>query len=238
MNMIVSSAAVVAATPALSSVVAPSGFNDPDAEIFALAAELESQAATHRVALGEAIELDEIYKTTMPDRPAALRYSPVDNLDVGYDRYSLAGGKLRAFYGMGQIIELKAAPRTRLQFVGTDEQWFLTSLEEMRANPLWADVLDEMAQKRAEEVIAAHDAWEAECDALREACGLTAAEQLEDELGDACDAIYDRMMAIEATTLGGLAVQAAAVKSRDDEFEERRILDDVLRLAASATCRR
>jgi hypothetical protein len=109
------------------------------------------------------------------------------------------------------------------------------SVEEMRDNPaLWAMAPHAKAQERAEAVIAAFDAWSAERNAYSVAIGLAAATERADEIGSAFYAAVDRLMAIQAVTLRGLAMQVKVAREILDNLSEERLRHDVLRLASQA----
>jgi hypothetical protein len=74
-----------------------------------------------------------------------------------------------------------------------------------------------------EEILEEWDRWSAECAALRDATGLNAAQEADENLIHTQKVIVDKIVAMPATTFAGLAVRARLLQRIYDEFE----LEDV-----------
>lgn len=75
-----------------------------------------------------------------------------------------------------------------------------------------------MKQARADEIVAAYDAWVAECDATRAACGLTAAEEEADAAEGAEWELRQAALATPARTIEGLRAKAEVIALAADEM--------------------
>lgn len=193
---------------------------EPDSELLALGRQLARLRQMYEVACSEEWRLAIIYDKGCPARPAAL-YERGDNLGCGWANDPVSDGCSRLYYDEAQVDRLRG--QRQIKYCYLDEAGETRVVESPEG------------QARADAVIAAFDAWDAERAAWARECGLTAAEERADELREACEALFDRMLKIEAATLPGLAALVAAARLMEMEAEASpRILDGVLRGAAAA----
>jgi hypothetical protein len=68
------------------------------------------------------------------------------------------------------------------------------------------------AQTRAEALIAAFDAWDAECKRIEEETGAAEAERVADALTVEVDKLAEKIWSMPAHTLAGLAIKASVVR--------------------------
>jgi hypothetical protein len=217
------SAAAVFATVKSAS----AGGEMPDFQLLEIARQLDQLQPAYAVAGREEGRLIRIYEANRPERPIEMNVDHRDALGVDFDRKRLPDGKWRLRYTSQGVAELRESPRALQKFIGTQAQWDATVAYD---SALYALVLDPPRQARAEEVIAACEAWEAECEAYGRSIGLTEAQRIATEFSERDDALYDALLAIPAGSLAGLAAQAAAVRFRGAD-DEGKIVDAVVRLA-------
>lgn len=74
--------------------------------------------------------------------------------------------------------------------------------------------------RRAEEIIAAHDAWRAELDALKASLDLDGLEVRLEEVHGRLAALEDRIMTARASTLEGFTLKARVALWHEGEEEE------------------
>jgi hypothetical protein len=199
---------------------------EPDSQLLEIARLLEQLQPAYAAASREESRLIEIYYANRPERPPEMEVRHLDALGVDFDYQRLPNGNWLRRYSSPGVAELRASPRVQQEFIATAAQWATKPTDVSLY--VWAP--DPRGQARAEEVISACDAWEAECEAYKQLIGLTEAQRIATEFSDRDDALYDALLAIPAKTLTGLAAQAAAVRFRGDDNDEAKIVDGVFRL--------
>ena len=211
MNAPVTRRALLGASAAAVGVVAlPMGASalagpaHPDAALFALLdawspARAAADAAGDR---SEALWME--FADMEPARPPALHFSGADGLNCDFDVEVLRDGRRIALYGLQEVEKLRGMPLpTRSEWVGEPAPW--GNGEQVGR---WVSVPNERAIARRAEVIAAHDAWMVERQAVKDRLGMDAADEAEEE---ACQALGEVEAAILATvpaTAAGLAAKA------------------------------
>ncbi|RYC28696.1 hypothetical protein D3273_27960 [Lichenibacterium minor] len=139
-----------------------------------------------------------------PERPAALHFSGADGLNCGFEVERLSDGRHVTFYGLQDVEKLQGMPLPRRsEWVGEPAPW--GNGEQVGR---WVSVPNEQAIARRAEVIAAHDAWMVERQAVKDRLGMDAADEAEEE---ACQALWEVEKAILSTmpaTTAGLVAKA------------------------------
>ena len=169
-------------------------------------------------------------RAALPSYPAEMKRRFSDAL--GIDVVRRADGE---YYYPDSVLELREAPRMRSEFIGSDEEW--AALPSDRPAPpelrerLWAEVTDEDRQRRAEEVIAACDRYNAEVAGLEKALGYDTARDAADEAYNLAFDLEEKILGLAAKTVDGFSAKARIVRSYYDrglteealEEEERHI---------------
>lgn len=176
----------------------------PDAALFALL-DAWSPARTAADAAGDrAGALWDTFVALEPARPPALHFSGADGLNCGFDVEVLTDGRRIALYGLQEVEKLRDMPQPkRSEWVGEPAPW--GNGEQIDR---WMSVPNERVIARLAEVIAAHDAWVVERQAVKDRLGKDAADEAEDE---ACQALWEVEKAILSTmpaTIAGLTAKA------------------------------
>jgi hypothetical protein len=153
-------------------------------------------------------ELDKVYEAAKPPPPEAIRFNPKDELLRGPKEWEHRGDD--EHYTFKDIRFLRNKKRTKIVLI-----------EGKRCEFRDERVVDDEAQKRAEIVIAAFDAWDAECDRIEEETGSKEAERVADALCAEVDTLANKIWETPAHTLGGLAIKASAIQDLYYEPSER-----------------
>ena len=211
MNAPVTRRALLGATAALGAVVALpmgapalAGSDHPDAALFVLLdvwgpARAAADTAGDR---SEALWLEFI--DLEPKRPAALHFSGADGLNCGFEVERLSDGRHVTFYGLQEVEKLQGMPLPRRCVETYTPHPDLPN--DRILHRTW--IPDERRINRRAQVIAAHDAWMVERQAVKDRLGMDAADEAEEE---ACQALWEVEAAILATvpaTAAGLAAKA------------------------------
>jgi hypothetical protein len=159
----------------------------------------------------------EIFSQIRPERPRTLAWHPTD--PVGYFAERAGEGRTRLWCNYNDIEAL----RGRTSF----HQWIFTGTreEQLRLLPDWRDnrsvppgyehlfisVGDEFRRKRAQELIAARDEYQAAADAAEVAAGYRAAQDVLDALYEKTSDLNNRILEMTPSTLEGFRAMASAV---------------------------
>jgi hypothetical protein len=188
--------------------------------------------ATMRTAADRCEALWEAFAAEEPEHPAALHRRPDDGFRINHAVYRLRDGREADIYEHGDVERLRAMPQptrceeTRTPFPGRPGDEIVRR----------ARLPDEHRIARRAEIVAAHDAWWAECDVIKDRLGIPAADAADDQ---ATTALWDLEAIILATaprTLAGLAAKARWVAEcrLNAMFAadwHKRLVEDVIALA-------
>jgi MoxR-like ATPase len=151
-----------------------------------------------------------------PERPAALKIRRAD----WYDRVSIK--HLSGWYDEDTVEELRIIPRTRRNFTGTRADWKelpdgsngpLTDEEKAQWETVHARVPDPRAQARADAIVAAWDAWQAELERARIVSGAKAADELYLAISEQNDELLLRIINTPASSVAGAVAKARCAKT-------------------------
>jgi hypothetical protein len=184
------SAAHLAAAEALA-------VHHPDAELIGLAAEYETARQAREAHLAVLLAVEEAYSD--PETPRELFARSGD--PFSFRPCQRHDG--RCWY-RNQIEEFRAVPRTYCGVVYNGE---------VVRRP------DPIAQRRADEIVAAFDRWDAACKQARIDSGLEALDEEDDRLYERMWALHDRIVEAVPTTFAGIAAKARASTLRHKLFE-------------------
>lgn len=183
-----------------------------DAELIALGDRWRLEDDAYDAACDRETELHKA--TVLPDRPEAMFLREGDRrleLDTVASGYRVEGR--RPWFWVGEP-DCKMATARRLRGPQTTHRDFPP---EPGSELYGEDVVISRRvpwperQARADEIVAAYDAHEAERAAAREASGLTAAATESDRLGKVVEATIAEVHATPARTMAGLAVKATII---------------------------
>ena len=211
MNAPVTRRALLGATAAAVGVVALpmrasalAGSDHPDAALFALLdvwgpARAEADAAGGR---SEALWLEFI--DLGPERPAALHFSGADGLNCGFEVERLSDGRHVTFYGLQDVEKLQGMrlPRRCVETYTPHPDLPNDRL----LHRTW--IPDERRIARRAEVIAAHDTWMVERQAVKDRLGMDPADDAEEEAFRALWEVEAEILATLPATTAGLVAKA------------------------------
>jgi len=166
--------------------------NHPDAEIIALAVEYEQAKAAREVSSNILEEAEARY--VGPEIPAALMPRHGDPLSFRPCRTH--DGIL---WYMNLVATFRKAPVTRPATTDDGER---------------IEVPYPQAQARADEIVAAHDRWKADCDQAKAECGLAAADEEDTRLNVRMWELHDALVAMQPKTIAGVQAKARASQLR------------------------
>ena len=195
---------------------------DPDAALMAL-------LVRHRTATAEWNELGRIADTLhfqccreQPKMPRALIGRYDEALGVQPLRTGLPDGGMGWVFGRDQVEQLRAIEvPTKPKWIGTHEQWLANDKTGWGTEPCPRKIA------RRAEILAAYDAWKAECDAVADRTGSSAATAKADA---ACDVVEDIELEIleqKPSTLAGFVAKAQWVVAQHstEDWAETIVLD-------------
>lgn len=182
-----------------------SNAGNPDAELLALGRDFEAVCAELADASAEA---DRLYKVAKARRPApfkGMRFQKRDKAILGETM-------LRAYPPFCDM------PTGIMCWDKPVVETFRKALAMPRRNML----MDEASANRAQEIIAAYDAWKAAWDAVNEEIGFRYADAQADALNDEAHALVKEMRSIPARTREGRQVKLNAMRwmYRDEGIDE------------------
>lgn len=200
----------LAVAPLLSAPALAAGPH-PDAELLRLASAYGAAHHEHDAALVEWRSVHARYEATRPARPNALRRRADFHFFYGW-----AGCNPHSpdFYQSGEVAEFfrgYTPPETTLC-------------------PKWR----ERQARRAREIVAAQDAWNAECERHAERTGYAEIERRCDEIADRCDDLGERVRGIRATTFEGIAAKARVAKALGWYDFESEVTAELIAIAGGA----
>lgn len=204
--LVAGSLASVAAIP-FGAQAAPAA----DADLIALGREFLAVGSRINELEPQAAEIWDKFDSLAPSMSDALRVRSTDWL--GVETYQK--GKHR-WYGPTAIESLRSTPRTKRKFNGTQEDWNnipqgpLTEEQQAELAAFYVDVPDPKRQARADEVVAAWDAWQAERHRIARELGLQDVTKAVDDLYAHLNGLGDALLARTPSTLAGFIVQAQA----------------------------
>lgn len=201
----------VASVASTAAVAAPSiaPTQHPDRELLDMVDRYFAAAALLQEASNKIDELEPQRDAALPELPSELKRRNSDALGVATRR--LPDGH---YYSFDAIDELREKPRMMREFIGTDEQW--SALPDDRPAPpemqhLFADVIDEKRQRRAEEIIAAADRYREQIRAVEVSVGYDQAVKISDERFDVVCDLEQKIYETPAGTIDGLKAKARIV---------------------------
>jgi len=210
MNMMLKSTTAVALVGYSAAPADAVSTNHPDAELIAMARQAISIGRQADEIGNRVGDLAQDYHARKPTRPDALRWHPTD--PVGYEMEQTAPGRGHCWCNSEQIEERRNTPCTREEFVGIQEDWetlpFDAPPSPEQRERFYAQVPNERDQKRFDQILAAHDAYNAELDALRHEIGLDVAEVRFDQLSEQSLDLEREVIGRQAKTLNGLRAKA------------------------------
>lgn len=162
----------------------------------------------------EADQIFGVYVQQRPRKPSVLRWRPQDGGICGY-MDEVIDGKRVLFCAPGHIKQLRDNPIMRQEFIGTQKEWDALPIDK----PCPEDMkhLFEMRpaggsdQKRADELVAAFDAYEAKDAAIRAELGLDEANARTNELHEQGEELVEKIIALPARDIAGLQAKAQAI---------------------------
>jgi hypothetical protein len=205
-----------AAAAASAASAAPA---NPDAELIALAEAIVDLEAQCQAANAECERCYEIYLKIKPERPRALAWRLAD--PVGYRIEPTGEGKGRTWCDESDIEKLRG--RTEFHnwiFTGTPEESEMLSLPNWKDNQvmpvvgydhLFQSAGDEHRLKRAQELVAALDEYEAGTDAAEIASGSRAADEAFEAVHEKASDLCDRILELTPSTLAGYRAMATVI---------------------------
>lgn len=210
MNMMVSAAAIAAATPALAATTSP------DQELIDLAQDLMDRLPELQAATLKSDEAWHAFEARKPARNDVLKWRPGD--DVGYYWEDLPDGKRLLWCNPIDIAALRGVRQYDWSLPEENEAAFFALPEEHqlrnlgvpheRVQHLFFKTPSALKQNRLNKLLAALDEHTAACEALKDELGChEAAARAEQLIGPVWE-IAERMEAIEATSLAGLQAKA------------------------------
>lgn len=192
---------------AAASTAAPAPAN-PDAELIALAKQIADLKIRSGAAFAERDRRFEIYKSLAPELPPKLIWHTCD--PVGWSRDE--NGKY--FCNLVDVERLRGRTSFReWHFIGTAEEREKLSIPNRRKNDgslpvvgydhLFVSFGDEFRLKRAQELLAALDEYNAAEEAADVTSGWSAADEAYYAIEEQIDELIDRMSELKPTTLEG-----------------------------------
>lgn len=180
---------VVAGGATIAAVTRAHGASEPDADLIALCQRaVAAELADTEADMAEDNRRSEYWERE-PKIPEAVRQTGRDVMDFGggYGRPHRTDKEnpTRVYFRPDHIDLLRTADWTSV---------YVSENGGVRR-------LDPRKQARADEIVAAWDAWQAECDRVRNEVGLTAAEERSIAASEAWDALQEEVLAAKATTL-------------------------------------
>jgi hypothetical protein len=180
-------------------------------------------------------KLYEEYEAFAPERPEVLRWRLSDPAGpMGPADPASTRRWCHPFW----VQQLRGVEQRRYWFVGTDEEARTIKGTEFEwgGRPdksiahLYRSEPDPRKQRRADELLAAQDAFEAADKAALEATGHTAASEVLQAITDEMVEIFDRMADLEASSLEGLRALAIAhvCMSLEGKIEAAGSIDDLM----------
>ena len=211
MNAPVTRRALLGATAAVGAVVALpmgasalAGSDHPDAALFVLLdvwgpARAAADTAGDR---SEALWLEFI--DLEPERPAALHFSGADGLNCGFEVERLSDGRHVTFYGLQDVEKLQGMPLPRRCVETYTPHPDLPN--DRLLHRTW--IPDERRIARRAEVIAAHDTWMVERQAVKDRLGMDAADDAEEEAFRVLWEVEAEILSTLPATTAGLVAKA------------------------------
>jgi hypothetical protein len=223
--------ATLASAAALAVTAAPVAAQaaHADQELLDLAPKYDAALQVENAAYEPLMALSDACQAARPPMPDALRHRVWDHsmwlFPISPLTRRISDLDNGDFYCVEEVDQLRAKPRTkRVAKVKECSKGVLTEVGPMM------DVPHPEAQARADEIIAAWDEHRAACQAVTASFGFDDAEQAFYQLARTRVAIGDRIVALRATTIGGLRVRAKIVAhmfSEDDlEPEDEQSTDE------------
>lgn len=197
------SVAPIAAVASPSALARPAVELQPDAELLALGIRFDAAEAAYRAACRRAEEIE--FSIVLPEKPAEIYVAEGDR-SLGLERYAIERHDGRFWYLVPPAdTPLHGLRRTHLRDEEVPATWqgMLSEHSTIIRRVPWPE-----AQARADEIVAAYDAWVAERDRIYVESGLAAANEAADALGDQLSEIEGEIEGAIARTLGGLRVKA------------------------------
>jgi hypothetical protein len=205
----------------------------PDADLLALKARWDALDVAQIEGFRISEELHEA--TTLPDRPAALSVRPEDR-DLGIERYAKTRGELDRWYLVESVTSETQSLRRRF--------WRDVSRVATEADPvpagdeIWSRAPWPEAQARADEIVAASDAWLADRARAFEMSGYTAASERVSEILREQGAVERELQAATPRTMAGLAALAAFALRYQEDGDDDGLLGGMLARAILAVAGR
>jgi hypothetical protein len=175
------------------------------------------------------------FKTMRPPRPKELYERFL--MRVSFERAFEIGpnGRQRAFISPASIEKMRTDPRGGTGLVISDGEDLIghhTDYEPKTASAKrqWKRE-NEKVRDAAAEIVAVYDAWMAECDALAERIGLTAAQKAYDEASDEYRQEICRLLEIPVATLQGFALRARLIREYDLDDDAHELVAELAALA-------
>lgn len=199
-------ALAVGAAVNVPAIAAVADRGQPDAALLELGLRYDRLRVATEAALIHLEERQAAYADQTPQPRDVMRHRIEDHVCSGLNMPILpdtgavtADPKHSAFYSMGEIKLLEHSP------------------------PPWNVDLIPAQKARAQGIAEEWRRWKAECSDLRDAIGLSAAEEAWDALDDDLQAIIEQIGAEPATTIAGLSVRARLLQQIYNDLD----LDDV-----------
>jgi hypothetical protein len=206
------------AIPLATSVVAvasPNSRRADDHELIALADQIKELRSQIPAANAEHDRCYEIYKGLRPAKPQTLLWKAGDDVAGVED----GGGK--RWCDLGDIEKLRTKTSfAHWHFTGTEDEWQKLGLPNWRDNRimpvvgyehLFFSIGDEHREKRAKELVAALDEYNAGLADAELKSGFTAAIEALDELYERTEDVFERMLGLKPTALEGYRAMAFAI---------------------------
>jgi hypothetical protein len=201
-----------------------SSFPTDDTELATLAAQIKKLREEIPGAAAEHDRCYEIYETLCPERSRTLLWRVGD--DVGYSSQKFVDGNGKTYLWCDFVGIEKLRTKTSFAewyFTGSEDEWVKLGLPNWRDNRimpvvgyqhLFASFGDERREKRAKELVAALDEYNAGCTNAELESGFKAAVATLDALYEQIDNLFERMLELKPTTLQGFRAMALGVFHR------------------------
>jgi hypothetical protein len=219
-------AAGLAAVPIASVAAASpnSGFAADDIELQSLATRIKKLRELIPAANAEHDRCLEIYNSLRPEKPRTLLWRVGDECGHSNQHFVDADGKTYLWCDLVGVEKLRTKTSfAEWHFTGSEEEWQKLGLPNWQDNRilpvkgydhLFTSFGDQHREKRAKELLAALDEYNAGCADAELKSGFKAAAAALDAIYEQIDGLFERMLELKPTTLEGFRAMAMGVFHR------------------------
>ena len=225
----------MAAMVAASTEPASASAKDVEAQLIAGLAALDDLEGAHADAVDAYLAAKDAYDAGRPPRPIEQRWSLRSSFRHGETVYVEPDGMSLSFIPDSDVELLRSNVQPSTGYPISDGDLLLphggyTLPVSEEAKRLWAEQ-DKMGRAAAARVLAAYDAWRAECKAYAERVGLTVAQTALIAARTASQREIARLLSLPTTTLRGFACKARILTlCREDDDDVECLLEELAAL--------